>query len=195
VPPGRHDTGTTDPRLDSALRFAVEAHAGQNRRDRRTPFIVHPLAVMRHLSTDIGVDDRDILTASLLHDAVEEAGVAPREIARRFGPRASALVSELTIPPEFRGEGVSESKKTEILLRVAERMTWDAILVKLAERWDNLGDMVGNPWQPGRRGVYVQQTGQFLEAIEQRWDETPPPPGLRSPLRKALKAVQSRLFL
>jgi guanosine-3',5'-bis(diphosphate) 3'-pyrophosphohydrolase len=173
----------------------VDAHAGQNRRDRRTPYIVHPLAVMRHLSTGLGVDDRDILTASLLHDAVEEAGVEPGEIARRFGPRASGLVAELTIPGEYRGEGVPESRKTEILLRVARTMTWDAVLIKLAERWDNLGDMVGNPWQPGKRGAYIQQTGQFLDEIQRRWDDAPPPPNLRPVLRKAFKAVESRLIL
>ena len=80
--------------IDSAIAFAATAHAGQRRKYRAVPYIVHPLHVMEIVAT---VTDReDMWTAAVLHDVIEDTPVTARELERRFGPDVTAMVVGLT---------------------------------------------------------------------------------------------------
>jgi guanosine-3',5'-bis(diphosphate) 3'-pyrophosphohydrolase len=81
--------------LDAAL-FAARCHAGQLRKDGRTPYINHPLEVAQILSREGGVGDPEMPAAALLHDTVEDTDTTPEDIERRFGPKVRMLVMELT---------------------------------------------------------------------------------------------------
>ena len=89
--------------LDQAIHFAVNAHAGQLRKD-GSPFILHPLEDAAIVSTM--TTDRNTLAAAVLHDTVEDTEVTIEEIAAQFGPRVHELVlhetedKRPTIPPE-----------------------------------------------------------------------------------------------
>ena len=89
--------------LERAIRFAVDAHAGQTRKD-GAPFILHPLEDAAIVSTL--TDDPEILAAAVLHDTVEDTAVTPDQILKEFGPRVYDLVMGETedkrpaVPPE-----------------------------------------------------------------------------------------------
>jgi myo-inositol-1(or 4)-monophosphatase len=89
--------------LDRAIRFAVDAHRGQLRKD-GSPFILHPLEDAAIVGTM--TKDPEILAAAVLHDTVEDTAVTPAQILQQFGPRIHALVMHETedkrpaIPPE-----------------------------------------------------------------------------------------------
>lgn len=83
--------------LEQAIRFAVDAHAGQKRKD-GSPFILHPLEDAAIVSTM--TDDLEVIAAAVLHDTVEDTKTTADDILRAFGPRVHALV-----------EGETENKR------------------------------------------------------------------------------------
>ena len=88
-------------RLEEAVAFATEAHAGQVRKITNAPYIVHPLEVAEIIKSI--TDNEDVIIAGLLHDTIEDCDVDPRVIKEKFGPRVSALV-----------QGESEDKLSDL---------------------------------------------------------------------------------
>ncbi len=79
-------------RFEQALVYAAILHSGQARKGTRTPFISHLLSVAA-LALENGANEDEAI-AALLHDAVEDAGGAPRleDIRSRFGPVVAEIV-------------------------------------------------------------------------------------------------------
>ena len=77
-------------RLEQAMRFAAQAHAGQLRKSSETPYFEHVAAVALILDR-VGFPE-DVVIAGLLHDVVEDTAVSFEEVAARFGPTVSELV-------------------------------------------------------------------------------------------------------
>ena len=75
--------------LEQAIQFAVDAHAGQKRKD-GSPFILHPLEDAAIVSTL--TDDLEVIAAAVLHDTVEDTKTTLNDIMQTFGPRVHALV-------------------------------------------------------------------------------------------------------
>ena len=77
--------------IRQAARFAKQAHEGKMRKGTAVPYIVHPM--------DTGVivsrmtDDPEVISAALLHDVIEDAGVTKEELEERFGSRVAELVA------------------------------------------------------------------------------------------------------
>lgn len=64
--------------LDRATVLATSAHEGQTRRDRKTPYITHPLAVSEM------VNGENAKTVAVLHDVVEDTKVTLEDLQREF---------------------------------------------------------------------------------------------------------------
>lgn len=80
--------------IDSAIAFAATAHAGQRRKYRAVPYIVHPLHVMEIVATV--TDNENMWTAAVLHDVLEDTPVSVQTIERRFGPDVTQMVVGMT---------------------------------------------------------------------------------------------------
>ncbi len=63
---------------DLAARIATEAHEGQTRWDKETPYISHPAAVARKLIKD-GYSE-DFVATAWLHDVLEDTDVTERHL-------------------------------------------------------------------------------------------------------------------
>jgi hypothetical protein len=99
----------TDRRqLERALDLAGRLHAG-DRRDTE-PYVNHLLRVAIRIMSHYGVHDADVVSAALLHDAVEDhpaeltGGRADQPaalavLAAEFGSRVAELVGAVTNPP------------------------------------------------------------------------------------------------
>ena len=83
-------------RVLAATALAFELHGDQRRKQGAVPYIGHLLGVASLVVDDGG--DEDQVVAALLHDAAEDQGGHPvlSEVARRFGPRAAAIVEACT---------------------------------------------------------------------------------------------------
>src|SRR5690606_37336333 len=80
-------------RVKEAYRFSDQAHLGQFRASGE-PYISHPIAV-----TEICAGwklDAESLMAALLHDVMEDQGIAKQELAERFGTDVAEIVDGLS---------------------------------------------------------------------------------------------------
>ena len=119
-----------------AYRFADAAHLGQFRADGK-PYITHPVAVAG-LVADWKLDAQAVM-AALMHDTIEDQGVAKTEIVVQFGAPTADLVDGLTkldkLQFSTREEGQAESFR-KMLLAMARDVR--EVLVKLADRLHNM---------------------------------------------------------
>ena len=90
--------------VSEALAFSAKAHDGMRRRKSAAPYILHPMEVGAIIGTM--TDKQEVIAAGVLHDVVEDAGIAIEEIGERFGARVMELVASETenkreeLPPE-----------------------------------------------------------------------------------------------
>lgn len=143
-------------RVRDAYRFADEAHLGQ-RRASGEPYITHPIAVAG-LCADWKLDVQAIM-AALMHDAMEDCGIAKSELIERFGAPTADLVDGLTKLDKLRFSTREESQAEsfrKMLLAMARDVR--VILIKLADRLHNMRTM--EAMLPGKR---VRIAGETLE--------------------------------
>ena len=82
---------TANQRLDDAICFATDHHAGQTRKGTNIPYILHPLEVLQILYSMRA--DTELLIAGVLHDTVEDTDATLDEIRERFGSDVADLVA------------------------------------------------------------------------------------------------------
>ena len=80
--------------IERAFKFAKEAHKGIRRRSGE-PYILHPIAVARIVSQEIGLGSTSIC-AALLHDVVEDTEYTVEDIENHFGKKIASIVDGLT---------------------------------------------------------------------------------------------------
>jgi (p)ppGpp synthase/HD superfamily hydrolase len=135
--------------LCEALELAARLHADDRRV--REPYLNHLLRVAIRIIKYYGIRDVDVLTAALLHDAVEdhpaelamlatgthqeltEAAIA--ELARRFNPRVAELVRSVT-NPEYDPDRDRHEQYREHVAASLERDPW-ARVIKVSDFTDN----------------------------------------------------------
>ncbi|MCD8344874.1 MAG: HD domain-containing protein [Oscillospiraceae bacterium] len=78
-------------KLNEAIIFAVNQHAGQLRKGTNRPYILHPIEVLQILHSMKA--DTNLMIAGLLHDTVEDTGATVDEISERFGEDVAGLVA------------------------------------------------------------------------------------------------------
>ena len=126
-----------------AYRFADEAHLGQLRNSGE-PYITHPIAVAAQCAE--WKLDAQALMAALLHDAMEDCGIAKSELIERFGTSVAELVDGLTKLEKLhfntREENQAESFR-KMLLAMARDVR--VILIKLADRTHNMRTLSDAP--------------------------------------------------
>jgi len=132
--------------IERAYRFAKSAHAGVRRRSGE-PYILHPIAVARIASQEIGLGSTSIC-AALLHDVVEDTDYTVDDIRLNFGDKIAQLVEGLTkISGGIFGEHASAQAENfrKLLLTMNEDIR--VVLIKMADRLHNmrtLGSMAPN---------------------------------------------------
>jgi GTP pyrophosphokinase len=136
-------------RLREAYAVAKKAHAGQ-KRSSGEDYILHPIAVADILA-DLHLDTTT-LTATLLHDVVEDTPVTLEEIAKEFGPEVAALVDGVTKLRRIQ-YATREEQQAENLRKMLLAMAKDirVILIKLADRLHNMRTLRHVPEQKQTR--------------------------------------------
>jgi guanosine-3',5'-bis(diphosphate) 3'-pyrophosphohydrolase len=147
-----------------ALAFAAEKHRDQRRKDHfRSPYINHPIALVRVLCDEGGVTDPDVLCAALLHDTVEDTDTTQSELEAAFGSVISRIVVEVSDDKRL---PKAERKRRQILH--AGRASQAARLLKLADKICNLRDVDRSPpvgWDLARRQGYFDWAKAVIDQI------------------------------
>ncbi len=123
--------------IERAFKFAKEAHKGIRRRSGE-PYILHPIAVARIVSHEIGLGSTSIC-AALLHDVVEDTEFTVEDIENHFGKKIASLVDGLTkISGGIFGDQASAQAENfrRLLLTMSEDIR--VILIKMADRLHNM---------------------------------------------------------
>ena len=132
--------------IERAFRFARKAHRGVRRRSGE-PYILHPIAVAKIVSREIGLGSTSIC-AALLHDVVEDTDYTVEDIEGQFGTKIARIVDGLTkISGGIFGDRASVQAENfrKLLLTMSEDIR--VVLIKMADRLHNmrtLGSMAPN---------------------------------------------------
>lgn len=165
----------------------MEAHAGQYREgELALPYIAHPMEVLIALRQVGGVTEEEMLCAAILHDVLEETSTAPDVLGTQFGFRVQAMVVELTRYEPSISETYGLDKdgvwqlRSETLLAEIEKMTPNAMTVKLADRLSNLKE--SKRFKKGQKlERYFDQTQKILRIVPESLN-----PGLWRAIRTEL---------
>ena len=147
-----------------AYRYAAFAHEGQMRKTGE-PYISHPVAVaciLAKLHLDLPT-----LLAALLHDVVEDTGVAISEISDTFGKQVADLVEGLTKLDKIEFQSATQAQ-AENFRKMLLAMSQDVrvILVKLADRLHNMQTL--DAMKPEKQKRIAQETLEIYAPIANR---------------------------
>ena len=123
--------------IERAFKFAREAHKGVRRRSGE-PYILHPIAVARIVSHEIGLGSTSIC-AALLHDVVEDTDYTVDDIESQFGKKIAQIVDGLTkISGGIFGDRASAQAENFRKLLLTMNNDIRVILIKMADRLHNM---------------------------------------------------------
>ncbi|PTS84901.1 guanosine-3',5'-bis(diphosphate) 3'-diphosphatase [Pseudomonas sp. HMWF032] len=116
--------------------YAEQAHDGQRRRSGEA-YVTHPLAVASILA-DMHMDHQSLM-AAMLHDVIEDTGIAKEALDAQFGESVAELVDGVSKLTQMNFETKAEAQ-AENFQKMAMAMARDirVILVKLADRLHNM---------------------------------------------------------
>lgn len=130
------------PLVERALRVAAKAHRHHHRKASDLPYITHPLHAALILLR-AGIDDDEILAATLLHDVVEDTEHSLERLAADFPSRVVRLVAALTERKhDHDGRKRSWQERKDEHLRKIAAEPWEARAIALADKLHNLGSML-----------------------------------------------------
>ncbi len=136
-----------------AVEFAAHKHRSQRRKDAaESPYINHPITVARLLAEQGGVVNLDVLCAALLHDTIEDTATTADELRESFGACVAAIVLEVTDD-----KSLPKEKRKQLQIEHAAALSFEAKMVKLADKIANVGDVLHAPpadWSADRRAEY-----------------------------------------
>ena len=156
----RNDTSL----LIRALEFAARKHRMQRRKDEdASPYINHPIALMKVLCIEAGVRHPTILCAAALHDTIEDTETTGQELELEFGSEIASIVSELTDE-----KSLPKAERKRLQIEHAPHMSKDGALVKLADKICNLRDVADSPpagWSIERQRDYFDWAKAVVDRL------------------------------
>jgi guanosine-3',5'-bis(diphosphate) 3'-pyrophosphohydrolase len=166
------DTGSLAIVID-ALGFAADAHRNQRRKDAdESPYINHPITLLRILAVEGSVEDEDVLCAAALHDYLEDCCGGPDQptleegrakLRDAFGPDVLAHVEAVSDD-----KSLPKEERKRLQIEHAAHASPSARLVKLADKIANLRDINATPpadWSLERRQAYFDWARLVIDQV------------------------------
>ncbi len=126
--------------VDKAFKFANAAHNGVKRKSGE-PYIIHPIAVAKIVTHDMGLGATSAISA-ILHDVVEDTDFTVRDIKNMFNKKIANIVDGLT-----KLSGDFDSRQAMTLKKMLMTLSDDVrvILIKIADRLHNMRTLDAMP--------------------------------------------------
>lgn len=127
--------------LDKALRFAITAHSGVERRGKGFPYIVHPMEAVAIVASITA--DQEMLAAAALHDVIEDTEYTEEDIRKEFGDRVAKLVaSESDLVIEGKSESESWKDRKQFAIDRLKKLDRDGKIVAIGDKLSNARAML-----------------------------------------------------
>lgn len=139
--------------VTKAYEFSQEAHKDQKRYS-GDPYFVHPSEV-GFLLAQAGMGPRTI-TAGLLHDTIEDAGVKPQTIEEAFGAEVLSLVQGVTKLGTLRYRGLERHTESLRKLFAATAKDLRVLIIKLMDRLHNARTLEHVPREEKRKRIALE---------------------------------------
>lgn len=162
--------------LLKAASYSAAQHRDQRRKDiNASPYINHPIQVAEVLAS-VGVENIELLCASLLHDTIEDTDSSEQDIERLFGAEILGLVKEVTDD-----KTLSKEMRKQRQVESASRKSRLAKQLKIADKLCNVRDInLDSPrsWSDERKQEYLDWAESVVagcrgvnENLDQKFDE------------------------
>ncbi|TFG13254.1 MAG: HD domain-containing protein, partial [Promethearchaeota archaeon] len=140
-----------------ALNFALIKYGNLKRKSGNIPYFIHPLRITLILRAAgfSEFENEEIMIAALLHDLIEDTDISSDEIEAKFGKKVASIVNELTI---------SDKNIKDQYLEDLKYASYDAKIIKLADRIDNLIDIPTSSWSKDKQKDYAEQAKKILKS-------------------------------
>lgn len=150
--------------VTKAFTIAREAHKSMRRKSGE-PYILHPIAVAKIVTTEIGLGPRSVVCA-LLHDAVEDTDLTLEDIKYNFNDKIASVIDGLT-----KISGIFDKKSSlqaenfrKMLLTLSDDVR--VILIKLGDRLHNMRTLDSMP--PNKRVKIAGETVYLYAPLAHR---------------------------
>ena len=159
-------------KLRMGLKTVAERHISQARKDRKTPFIMHPVEIAKIVCNEIGVLDEEnliylsqafrmkkediietVLMAVILHDAVEDGDIDAAVLEKKYGKTIAEIVKMLT-KAKFQKNKKGEVSYLDALVKRKDMIGMIAQIIKIADRIHNLRTLKRNSQEFQRKTVF-----------------------------------------
>jgi (p)ppGpp synthase/HD superfamily hydrolase len=170
-------------KLRDAFTYAVGHYDGEVRKGSNIPYIIHPLHILTILRSTGFSDfkDEDLMISALFHDLIEDTEVCEEDIADKFGKKIASIVKELSNP---------ENCDKEDHFRKLSDASYEAKVIKLADRIDNLSDIHSLNWTTEKKRSYLEQGKIILESCGDVQPELAEK--LKEIIQKSLKKLKNK---
>lgn len=113
-----------------ALKFATKAHYGVYRKDKVTPYIMHPKACAEMLNDF----SSEVYAAALLHDVIEDTSFTFEDLEKEFGPTVAQFVNEVT----EQDKSLPWEERKKRYLQHLSNASLEATAIAFADKIDNM---------------------------------------------------------
>lgn len=135
-------------KIKPAFLFAEEAHK-EEKRASGEPYITHPIAVSLRVA-ELHLDP-DTISASLLHDVVENQGVKIEKIEKQFGGEIAFLVGAVTKVDKVQYSGAERAVESLRKMFLATAKDIRVVIIKLMDRLHNMETISSLPEEKKKR--------------------------------------------
>ncbi len=123
--------------LDKAMKYAIDAHKGVERRGKGFPYVVHPFEAVAIVATM--TNDQELLAAAALHDVVEDTDITVEDLKKEFGERVAKLVEDES-DKFFPGVSEADSwhERKQIAIDRIKGLSREGKIVALGDKLSNM---------------------------------------------------------
>ncbi len=158
-------------RIQKAIVYATQKHAGQTRKGGNIPYIVHPMEVMQILSS-MGCSD-NVIIAGILHDTLEDTNATPEEIKELFGAEVLEIVEH-----ESEDKSKTWKERKQHTIDTLKNAPQEVRLVCFADKlsnmramWqdlNNVGEKLWDRFNAGKKDIawYYKSVADVLKCTE-----------------------------
>ena len=151
-------------RIMQSADAAARWHVDQRRKGQAAePYVNHLLEVACLVTTATEGREPDVVIAALLHDSVEDQGIAIEAIAGAYGRKVADIVAEVTDD-----KSLPKAERKRLQVETAGHNSREARLIKLADKTSNLRAIANSPppdWSLERRLDYIRWAGEVVVQI------------------------------